>query len=131
MAWHRDGSEEVGYSSAHILWVPFTPCNRDYPGPEFQTSTGEAIAVDLEPADVLLFSDQAAHRTAACRRTMLDCGNVRMAGAGDIFEEHRRCDAPFRPTCHRMDRSCLSASRTLIPAAYHDEAGTMLVVKSL
>jgi len=66
VAWHRDGSEEVGYYSAYILWVPFTPCNRDYPGLEFQSSTGEAIAVDLKPGDALLFSDQTPHRTADC-----------------------------------------------------------------
>ena len=66
VAWHRDGSEEVGYYRAYILWVPFTPCNRDYPGLEFQSSTGEAIAVDLAPGDALLFSDRTLHRTADC-----------------------------------------------------------------
>jgi ectoine hydroxylase-related dioxygenase (phytanoyl-CoA dioxygenase family) len=64
--WHQDGSEQVGYYGAYILWVPFTPCNRDYPGLEFQSPAGETIAVDLAPGDALLFNDKTLHRTADC-----------------------------------------------------------------
>ena len=50
----------------YILWVPFTPCNRDYTGLEFQSSDGKTISVDLDPGDAFLFSDKMPHRTADC-----------------------------------------------------------------
>jgi hypothetical protein len=36
VAWHSDGDPHVGYFRAYVLWVPFTPCNDEYPGLEFQ-----------------------------------------------------------------------------------------------
>jgi ectoine hydroxylase-related dioxygenase (phytanoyl-CoA dioxygenase family) len=64
--WHQDGSGPVGYYGAYILWVPFTPCNRDYPGLQFRATDGTPISVDLEPGDTLLFNDRTLHRTADC-----------------------------------------------------------------
>ena len=66
VSWHADGDPTVGYFSAHILWVPFTPCDKDYPGLEFMGENGEPIHVDLEPGDALLFSAETRHRTADC-----------------------------------------------------------------
>jgi hypothetical protein len=66
VAWHSDGDINVGYFSAYILWVPFTPCNRDYPGLEFKGSNESPVAVSLEPGDALLFSSTTQHRTADC-----------------------------------------------------------------
>ena len=39
VAWHSDGDKNVGYYSAYVLWVPFTPCNLDYAGLEFKKPT--------------------------------------------------------------------------------------------
>ena len=66
VAWHRDGGSDVGYYSAYLLWVPFTPCNRDYVGLEVQSPDGKTLSVDLAPGDAFLFSDKVPHRTADC-----------------------------------------------------------------
>jgi hypothetical protein len=66
VAWHADGDPTVGYYSACILWVPFTPCNDEYPGLEFMGPDGRLERVDLEPGDALLFDSKTKHRTADC-----------------------------------------------------------------
>jgi hypothetical protein len=66
VSWHADADPTVGYFSAHILWVPFTPCNKAYPGLEFMGENEEPIQVDLEPGDALLFNAETRHRTADC-----------------------------------------------------------------
>ena len=66
VAWHADADPNVGYFNAYILWVPFTPCNSEYPGLEFMGPDESPIRVDLEPGDALLFSAQTRHRTANC-----------------------------------------------------------------
>jgi hypothetical protein len=66
VAWHSDGDPNVGYFSAYVLWVPFTPCNSEYPGLEFMGPDESPIRVDLEPGDALLFSSTTRHRTADC-----------------------------------------------------------------
>jgi hypothetical protein len=66
VAWHSDSDPDVGYFSAYILWVPFTPCDDQFPGLEFRGTNGEPIRVDLEQGDALLFSAETVHRTADC-----------------------------------------------------------------
>jgi ectoine hydroxylase-related dioxygenase (phytanoyl-CoA dioxygenase family) len=68
VAWHSDASPDVGYYNAHILWVPFTPCNDDYPGLEFELARdrggSEIASVSLEEGDALFFTSAVRHRTA-------------------------------------------------------------------
>jgi hypothetical protein len=66
VAWHSDGDSHVGYFRAYVLWVPFTPCNDEYPGLEFKGANGDPIRIDLEQGDALLFSAETVHRTADC-----------------------------------------------------------------
>ena len=62
----RTVTPDVGYFRAYVLWVPFTPCNDEYPGLEFRGPNGDPIRVDLEQGDALLFGAETVHRTADC-----------------------------------------------------------------
>jgi len=66
VAWHQDGGPDVGYYQACILWVPFTPCNDDYPGLELQGRDGKVHRPPLDVGDALFFDDKLLHRTADC-----------------------------------------------------------------
>jgi ectoine hydroxylase-related dioxygenase (phytanoyl-CoA dioxygenase family) len=66
VAWHTDGGPDVGYFSALILWVPFTPCNDEFTGLELRSLEGTVSRPNLDTGDALLFGDTLAHRTADC-----------------------------------------------------------------
>jgi ectoine hydroxylase-related dioxygenase (phytanoyl-CoA dioxygenase family) len=86
VAWHCDGDPSVGYFNALILWVPFTPCNDEYPGLEIQSSDGRHFRPSLDPGDALLFDDKCLHRTADCPSSVFDrysC-DMRFFRASDI-----------------------------------------------
>src|SRR5262249_31776977 len=72
VTWHADGAPAVGYFNAMILWVPFTPCNDNYPGLEVKDIDGAIARPDLAVGDALIFSDTTEHRTADCPTSTSD-----------------------------------------------------------
>jgi len=86
VAWHSDGDKNVGYYGAYVLWVPFTPCNLDFAGLEFEQADGTIAKVDLELGDALLFPATTMHRTADCptsTQVRYSC-DMRFFKVGDI-----------------------------------------------